>query len=49
MLGGGGAEGKENIFSPFNGAVNNHFSAERWSHKADGGFVVEGRGEASLP
>lgn len=35
-----GVEGKENIFSPLNGAINNHFPAERWSHKADGGFVV---------
>ena len=38
------------FFSPFNEAVNNHFSGGGdGSHKADGGFVVEGRGEASLP
>lgn len=38
LVSGWEVEGKENIFSPFNGAVNNHFSAERWSHEADGGF-----------
>lgn len=35
-----GREGKRKYFLPLNGAVNNHFSAEGWSHKADGGFVV---------
>ena len=45
---GGGGEWKY-FFTPLNGAVNDHFSAERRSREADGGSVVGGRGEASLP
>lgn len=40
-----GWEGKENIFSPLNGAVNNHFSAERWSRRAGWRFFPQSKAE----